>query len=219
MKNDFKQFFWNWRGVWITTPVVTIIVILLRWGGFLESLEWSVFDQYLRLRPLESIDRRIAIVGLNEDDMQYIGQGYVPDEIYARLIQELVKMQPRAIGLDIYRDLPYQPGHEQLIQVFESTDNLVGIEKVIGDNSRERVAPPPILKQAGRVAANDLILDKDNRIRRAFLAINSPEGETVYGFGLYLAMLYLSGALFSRRCVCTYTNIFFVFFCFFFLFF
>ncbi len=186
------KLFWNWRGVWITAPVVTLAVILLRWGGILESLEWSVFDQYMRLRPPESADQRIAIVGLDEADMQYISQGYVPDEIYAQLIQKLVKMQPRAIGLDIYRDLPYAPGHDQLVQVFESTDNLVGIEKVIGDESWETVKPSPVLKKKGQVAANDLVIDKDNRIRRAVLSITLPTGETVYGFGLYLAMLYLS---------------------------
>jgi adenylate cyclase len=192
MTKNLKQLFWNWRGIWIAAPIVTVVVILLRWGGLLESLEWSIFDQYLRLRPSEFVDQRIAIVGLDEADMEYIGQGYVPDKIYARLIQELAKMQPRAIGLDIYRDLPYQPGHEQLIQVFESTENLVGIEKVIGDNNRETVKPPPILKQNGRATANDLMVDKDNTIRRAFLMINTPEGETVYSLGLYLAMLYLS---------------------------
>ncbi|MGB3532382.1 MAG: adenylate/guanylate cyclase domain-containing protein [Microcoleaceae cyanobacterium] len=196
-----KQLFWNWRGVWITTPIVTVAVILLRWGGLLEALEWSVFDQYLRLRPTEAIDKRIAIVGLDEADMQYIGQGYVPDEIYAQLIQELVKMQPRAIGLDIYRDLPFQPGHEQLLEVFESTDNLVGIEKVIGDSDRETVKPPPVLKQLGQVAANDFMVDEDNTIRRAFLAINTPAGETVYGLGVYLAMLYLSAEGISPQIV------------------
>ncbi len=187
-----KQLLWNWRGVWITTPVVTVVIILLRWGGILEPLEWSVFDQYLRLRPLESQDQRIAIVGVDEADMEYIGQGYVPDQIYAQLIQELVQMQPRAIGLDIYRDLPFQPGHAQLLEVFESTDNLVGIEKVIGNSSRETVKPPPVLKEKGQVGANDFMVDEDNTIRRAFLAITTPEGETVYGLGVYLAMLYLA---------------------------
>ena len=196
-----KQFFWNWRGVLVTTPVVTVVVILLRWGGLLEPLEWSVFDQYLRLRPVESQDQRIAIVGVDEADMEYIGQGYVPDEIYARLIQELVKMQPRAIGLDIYRDLPFQPGHEQLLEVFESTDNLVGIEKVIGNDSRETVKPPPVLKEKGQVAANDFMVDEDNTIRRTFLAITTPEGETVYGLGVYLAMLYLAAEGISPQIV------------------
>jgi adenylate cyclase len=38
-------------------------------------------------------------------------------------------MQPRAIGLDIYRDLPVEPGHEKLVQVFKSTPNLIGNSK------------------------------------------------------------------------------------------
>lgn len=187
-----KRILWNWRGVWLTTPSMAIVVILLRFSGILEPLEWSVYDQYMRWRSLESPDPRIAIVGLDEADMQSIGQGYVPDGVYAELLRKLIAMEPRAIGLDIYRDLPYQPGHDQLVEIFQSTPNLIGVEKVIGDDLRERVAPPPILKQKGQAGANDLILDKDNTIRRTLLVQKTKAGETFYAFGLYLALLYLN---------------------------
>jgi adenylate cyclase len=82
---------------------MAVVVILLRLTGILEPLEWSVYDQYMRLRPPEPPDERIVIVGLDEADMKYIGQGYVPDGVYADLLQKLIAMQPRAIGLDIYR--------------------------------------------------------------------------------------------------------------------
>lgn len=123
--------------------------------------------------------------------MQYIGQGYVADQVYARLLQKLIAMEPRAIGLDIYRDLPYEPGHQALIEIFTTTENLIGIEKVVGDRLRQAVAAPPALKQTGRVAANDLLLDKDNTVRRAILTQENENGETFYSFGLYLAMFYL----------------------------
>lgn len=56
-------------------------------------------------------------------------------------------MKPTVIGLDIYRDLPFEPGHEQLIKLLAETPNLLGIEKVVGDKSLESVAAPPILKE------------------------------------------------------------------------
>ncbi len=186
-----KRILWNWRGVWLTTPSIAVVVILLRFSGILEPLEWSVYDQYMRWRSLEPSDQRIVIVGLEEADMKYIGQGYVPDGVYAELLRKLIAMEPRAIGLDIYRDLPYEPGHDQLVQIFESTPNLIGVEKVIGDELRERVAPPPVLKQKGQTGANDFILDKDNTIRRMLLTQKTKTGETFYSFGLYLALLYL----------------------------
>lgn len=187
----YKRLLWDWRGVWITTPSMAVVVILLRLTGILEPLEWSVYDQYMRLRPPEPPDERIVIVGLDEADMKYIGQGYVPDGVYADLLQKLIAMQPRAIGLDIYRDLPYEPGHKELVEIFKSTPNLVGVEKVIGDELRQRVAPPPTLKEKGQAGANDLILDKDNTVRRALLVQNNQDGNTYYSFSLYVAMLYL----------------------------
>ncbi len=201
MGAKFKQLIWQWRGVWITTPVIAGLVILLRFSGLLQSWEWSVYDQYTRLRPSEPRDQRIAIVGLDEDDMKYIDQGYVPDQVYANLIEKLVAMKPLAIGLDIYRDLPFEPGHKRLVELFANTPNLIGIEKVVGDESLESVAAHPILKEKNRVAANDLILDQDNIIRRSLLVVKDSQGKPVYALGLFLAMFYLDSQGISPKIV------------------
>ena len=114
----------------ITAPTITGLIILVRMLGFLQPLEWAAFDQYMRLRPPESRDTRIAIVGIDEADLQSIGQPIIADEIYAKLINKLKARQPKAIGLDIFRDLPVEPGHQQLVQVFQSTPNLVASKKL-----------------------------------------------------------------------------------------
>lgn len=151
---------------------------------------WLFFDQYMRWRPQVPRDETIAIVGIDDADLQKIGQAIIPDEIYAQLLGKLQAMQPRAIGLDIYRDIPVEPGHQQLVEIFAQADNIVGIQKVVGSNAREMVAPPPALKEKGQVGANDLIVDADSRVRRSYLYMTSG-GETVFSFGFYLALLYL----------------------------
>lgn len=186
MRKTWKQLFWDWRGVWITTPSVALLVILIRLTGVLQPWEWAVFDQYMRLRPPEPPDQRIAIVGLNESDVRELKQAIIPDEIYAELIQKLQAQNPRAIGLDIYRDQPVEPGHQKLVKVFQTTPNLVGIQKVVG--SQDRIPPPPSLKLAG---ANDLIFDQDKTIRRSFLTLPDAQGNPIPSFPLYLAALYL----------------------------
>ena len=191
MRERLKRLLWNWRGVWITAPTTAGLVILLRMLGLLQPWEWAAYDQYFRLRPPEPQDKRIVIVGIDEADIRAIGQPIIPDEVYARLLEKLKAMQPRAIGLDIYRDLPVEPGHEKLVQVFKSTPNLIGIQKVVGNNSREAVAPPPVLKAKGQVGSNDLIVDADNKIRRDLLFVQTPQGEMMPSFGMYLALLYL----------------------------
>lgn len=186
-----KRLLWDWRGVWLTAPTVAGLVILVRMLGLFQFWEWATYDQYMRLRPTEPQDKRIAIVGIDEADIRAIGQPIIPDGVYAQLLQKLKAMQPRAIGLDIYRDLPVEPGHQELVRIFQSTPNLIGIQKVVGDRKREAVAAPPTLKAKGQVGANDLIFDADNRVRRDLLYLQSSNGETVYSFGLYLALLYL----------------------------
>lgn len=183
----------------MTAPTVTGLVILLRMVGVFQSWEWSVYDQYVRLRPAEPQDDRVAIVGIDEADVRNIGQAIIPDGVYARLIEKLKARQPRAIGLDIYRDLPVPPGHQELERVFESTPNLIGIEKVVGDNRREAVAPPPTLKAKNQVGANDLILDADTTVRRGLVYVQGQNGEPIPSFGLYLALLYLQAESISPQ--------------------
>ncbi|MDJ1179043.1 adenylate/guanylate cyclase domain-containing protein [Roseofilum sp. BLCC_M91] len=191
MWETIKDWLWQQRGVWIATPSVTVVVILFRLMGALQGGEWALFDLYMRWRPLEPRDQRIAIVGINEADVEAIGQAIIPDRIYADLLQKLIAMEPRAIGLDIYRDLPVEPGHQDLVEVFENTDYLIGIEKAVGNDQRDRVDPPPALKAKNQVGANDLLPDADSKVRRALAFLETPEGETIYGLPLYLALLYL----------------------------
>jgi adenylate cyclase len=189
---NLRHNLWDWRGVAIAAPLITGTVLLLRFGGLLQSLEWATYDQYMRLRPAELPDRRIAIVGINDGDLKSIGQAIIPDRVYANLITKLKAHKPRAIGLDIYRDLPVEPGHSELVQVFNTTPNLVGIQKVAGDRRSETVAPPPALKAKGQVGANDIVLDADNTMRRGVIQIQDANNERVLGFGFYLAALYLN---------------------------
>jgi len=160
----------------------------------LQTWEWTAYDQYMRWRPSEPLDQRIGIVGIDEADVKKIGQlsrSILPDQIYAQAIAKLKTHNPKAIGLDVYRDLPVQPGHQELVQVFETTPNLVGIEKVVGDKRQDAVAAPPGLKAKGQVGANDVIFDADTKVRRALLQVEDANGNVIPSFGFYLALLYL----------------------------
>ncbi|ACK69850.1 adenylate/guanylate cyclase with Chase sensor [Gloeothece citriformis PCC 7424] len=190
MWNQLKQLFWQNRGVLITTPSITLLVIIIRSLGLLQSWEWSTYDLFMRWRPQPPQDQRIVIVGINETDLHDQNNSIMTDSSVAYLIEKLKTHQPRAIGLDIYRDLPVAPGYETLAKVFETTPNLVGIQKVAGEMGRETVAPPPILKEKGQVGANDLIFDPDNKVRRGLIYLTDND-ETVFSFSFHLANLYL----------------------------
>lgn len=178
------------RYLWLS-PVITISVIALQSTGFLQLLDWATYDQFVRWRPLEPPDSRIVIVTIDEPDLKKLGQWPIPDAILAQLIEKIKLQNPIAIGLDIYRNLPVQPGHEDLIKVFKTTPNLVGVEKVVEDQNRASIEPPPILKDKDQVGAADLILDADGKIRRALLSIKPPERPTILNLGATVALIYL----------------------------
>ena len=68
--------------------------------------------------------------------------------------------------------------------------NLIGI-KSIGQDAGFAVNPPPVLERVGQVAANDLVLDPDSRIRRGLLFLEDPSGNAVTTLGTVLAFMYL----------------------------
>ncbi|MFB2979104.1 CHASE2 domain-containing protein [Microseira sp. BLCC-F43] len=194
-----KRQIWEWRGVLIAAPSVAALVIALRLAGFLQPLEWASYDQFLRLRPKEPPDDRIVIVGITESDLQKVGRGIVPDLLLAQLLQKIKQQQAIAIALDLYRDLPEEPGHQQLVRVYETTPNLIGIKKVLGDANGPAVNPPPQLLQRGQVSANDVLLDADLKLRRGFLYLTPKDGNTIESLGLRLALIYLKNRVIEPK--------------------
>ncbi|MBH8573160.1 CHASE2 domain-containing protein [Nostocaceae cyanobacterium CENA369] len=169
---------------------VTSLAILLRFTGLLQSMEWTMLDGFFQARPPAKIDPRITIITIDEPDIQKIGQYPLSDRILARTIQVLKSYKPRAIGLDLYRDVPVEPGYQELVKQFKTTPNLIGIEKVAGS----QIAPPPVLAQQDQVGLADQVLDGDGKLRRALLSVRQPNGELTLNLGLRLALRYLEAA-------------------------
>ncbi|GAB4278315.1 MAG: adenylate/guanylate cyclase domain-containing protein [Oscillatoriaceae cyanobacterium] len=193
MWKKFKKTMWEWRGVWVVTPSIAGLVILLRFAGLLQAWEWGSYDLFFHLRPLEPPDNRVAIVGINEDDVHEIGQSIIPDAIYAELLSKLAAMEARAIGLDVYKDLPVEPGAKELETVFANTPQIIGIQKVVGEAGRDTVAANPTLKAKGQVGANDMLADADQRVRRGLVMVADNDNNILPSFSLATSILYLQG--------------------------
>jgi len=186
-----KQNLEEWRGVLLISPSIALAVMVLRMMGGLQLLEWVALDHYFRWRPIEPVDQRIVIVGITESDIQRIQKWPLSDRVLTELIQKINAQNPRAIGLDIYRDLPVEPGYQEFVELARNTPNLIGIAKVEGDRLGESVAASPVLDQLNQISAADLILDGDGKIRRMLLSVRDSQGKTFYGLGTRLALDYL----------------------------
>lgn len=179
----------GWAWISRIAICVTAPILLLRFGGLLQGGEWNMLDQFFRWRLLlESPEKRIAIVTIDEEDIKKAGKWPIPDRVLAKAIANIKAQKPRAIGLDIYRDLPVEPGHQDLVNIFQSTPNLYGIEKVVGSEINT-IAPPPTLNPE-RVGFADQVVDADGKVRRALLLVLSQD-ETRYSLAIKLAQHYL----------------------------
>ncbi|MBD2212561.1 CHASE2 domain-containing protein [Nostoc linckia FACHB-104] len=177
----------HWRFVLMTAPSVTVLVIAGGMTGLFQLLEWSTMEQFFALRPLETPDKRILIVTIDEKDITQVGKWPIPDAVLAQLLTKLKSQQPAAIGMDIYRDLPVEPGYQELVAVMKSTPNLIGVKKLAGDS----VAPSPTLSAKGQIALSDFVLDTDGKVRRGLLSAGDRNGDIFLGLAARLSLIYL----------------------------
>ncbi|BAZ45687.1 diguanylate cyclase with Chase2 sensor [Chondrocystis sp. NIES-4102] len=165
------------------------LVIALSFTGIYQTLECSILDQWFRLRPNEAKEDRIVVVEISESDISQLEEWPLLDSTLAKLLTQIIKQQPRVIGLDLYRDLKQgeKIGQQQLEAIWQSTPNIIGVEKAIG----KRVKPPATLKAKGQVGMADLVLDQDGRVRRALISATLDNGEIALGLATKLALMYL----------------------------
>ena len=95
----------------IVAVAVFAAVLALREAGVLQPSELLVYDQWTRsASEAPQPDSRIVLVQITEQDIRELGHWPLSDRILADTLRVLVAADARAIGLDIYRDLPVPPG-------------------------------------------------------------------------------------------------------------
>lgn len=173
----------------LTALGVASCVLLVRGLGFLQAVELSALDQFFQLRPQESAEDRIVILTIDEGTLRRIGSWPLSDATINKALQNLQKYQPRVIGLHLFRDLPVQPGTEELSATLKKMPNVIGIEK-IAEQERDRIPPHSALGQE-QVGFNNLVVDVDGKVRRHLLYLHDRTGVRHESFGWRLAQLYL----------------------------
>ena len=176
----------RWIAALLTTPMVAGVVIAIRLTGAIQLFEWAIYDRYFQMRAMEPIDDRIFLVTIQESDISNLGQWPLSDDVFAQLMSNNSHHQPAVIGLDLYRDLPVEPGHQEWVEVMASTPNLIGVEKAIG----RTVTPPAELERRGQVALTDLLVDADGKFRRGLLSHPNADDQLRLGFCAALAVQY-----------------------------
>ncbi|QDL07450.1 Chase2 sensor protein [Brasilonema octagenarum UFV-E1] len=196
--------------VLLSTVIVTLSTIGLRYLGLFEKLELQIFDQMLLLRPKEELDPRLLVVEITEKDIQsrpetIQGPKSISDSTLAQLLNKLQKYQPRVIGLDIYRDFAdplrllsgQAPNKLKPIQLATelSKENVVVVCKGRDSKYDPQGVKPPREVPEERQGFTDAIQDPDGIVRRQILMMRqepSSSCATPHSLSLQLAAGYLS---------------------------
>lgn len=158
--------------VGVMTLLVFLGVMGLRWEGFLESAELDAYDWSMRLCPTNTRPvPPITLVSISDQDIRELGHWPVTDEVLARALHILTPHHPRAIGVDIYRDLEVPPGRKELDRVLEAHPEIMMVMK-FAKGEKGSIPGPAILQGTDRVGFSDVVVDSDGIVRRGLLFLD-----------------------------------------------
>ncbi len=185
-----RQQLWPWLAAVGVTLAVSLAVIGMRQSGYLQSLELFAYDAYVRLATRSGPRvARVVLITISEEDIQKLGRWPLSDATLARLLKAVVQARPRAIGLDLYRDIAVPPGHEALTAMLRDNPEIVAVTR-FKSSTNVGVSSPAVLAGTDRVGFNDVVPDPGGLVRRGLLFLD--DGQTLaYSLALRLALLYL----------------------------
>ena len=159
-------------------------VLVVRGLGLLEPIELGVYDRMLAMRPVRpDAGAEVIVVGYTERDIMEMDEYPIPDETMARLLETILSFEPRAVGVDFFRDVLIPPGSERFEALIASDPRVVMIY-TLSDREKPGVPPPQVLKGTNQTGLADQVLDSDDLVRRAMLYAEDEVG----GFHLSLAL-------------------------------
>ena len=173
----------------VSVLITTLVMIVTPVG---QQFELQAFDQMIRWRQDEGPDKRLLIVTVTPEDLEYQrDMGWerraesLSDQAIVKVLDKLNDHKPVLIGLDIFRDYPAQD--ENLKIQLEQNKSLIAV-------CSETIDPPDEIRENERIGFADFPKDSDDVIRRQFLGMSMSDTSScsTYSFSLRVASRYLS---------------------------
>lgn len=179
----------------LTSLLMTVGVMGVRYLGGFQALELQAFDQLLRLRPAEPPDSRLLLITITDQDVQQQNAqerrgASLSDRALAQLLEKLRPHQPRVVGLDLYRDFPIDPASGLETQLQETPQFVAVCEVGEGGGTKPLEGIP-----SEQISFSDLPVDPDGVVRRQILGMAAAPTSfciTDTAFSFRLAQRYLA---------------------------
>lgn len=174
----------------LTIFISTIVIGIRRFGG-LQILELLTYDWIINLQNKNELDPRLLVVEITDKDIENQNSWPITDNAIAQVLKNIQQHQPKVIGFDLYREVPYPPGTKSLRQELQK-DNVTVIE-LLGNGNNSVSAPPGVSKE--QIGFNDIVVDvEDDVLRRnlMYVQFGEEEKDQMYSFALRLSLKYMA---------------------------
>lgn len=154
----------------------------LRAAGGLQAWELSQYDLVTTHLAEQNPVSNVVLLALTDADLARWGWP-VPDGQIARITSVALEGRARAVGVDIYRDMPVGNGRAALLEVL-ADPRVVIISRLASAEAVGIVAPDGV-----KTGFADIPIDPDGVARRALLLVNTEAGIAL-SFPMQLAMTF-----------------------------
>ena len=181
----------------LSSVAVFAILVGLRSAGYLQNPELMAYDVLLRSYQNPNAHSDVVLLGITDEDTRLkTGIVHVPlfDDELANVLARLMAAEPKAIGIDVFRDTPVPvpskpgevlPGRRRLQELAKGSN--VGM--VYGYLPGIVSFPDDIDADVGFA---DFDGDRDGKYRRAMLAQRTTQGP-IESFACRLCRVFLDG--------------------------
>ncbi|MCS6782495.1 MAG: protein kinase [Gloeomargarita sp. SKYBB_i_bin120] len=90
----------RWRQAALAGSLWTVLVLLVRALGGLQSLDLASYDLWLRQRGGGTADERLLVITVTDEDLLRLGRDQVGIDIWQKLLFRLAEMRPRVVALE-----------------------------------------------------------------------------------------------------------------------
>jgi len=169
----------------LITLITSMGILGLRELGAWQAIELKGFDYLFQLRPQASIDDRLIVVEISEDDIQRKGKWPWSDQLFADLINKINDANAVVIVVDKYLDIPIGEGRKNLVEAIKKAKNVVNVT-FLEQADRRGIEIGKDLADISYQGFANFVTDAGLVVRRALIAVDYDS------LGLQAVKLYLA---------------------------
>ncbi len=114
-----KTFYLKYQNYLIFLIILVLLITLkIANPSFVKSISYLSFDLYQKVFPLEKRDTEVIIIDIDEKSLGKFGQFPWSRSVFAKIIENVNKASPKAIGFDIFFTEKDKQSPEEIIKSY-----------------------------------------------------------------------------------------------------